>query len=66
MNQDNREYLDEWRELIAKNPREVLEAWTEWDGSYEVRTVEDRRYAVAGIFAIEGWAIPPSMDEYIL
>lgn len=61
-----REYLLEWRELMAKDPSEVLEAWTEWDGEYRVITVEDRRYSVAGIFAIEGWPVPPSMDKYII
>ena len=66
MTPDNREYLDEWRDLMRSSPEQVLDTWTEYDGEVIVRTVEDRRYSVAGIFAIEGWAIPPSMDEYIL
>ena len=60
------DYLKEWRELIRRKPEEVLETWTEYDGEVHTRTVEDRRYSVAGIFAIEGWVIPPSMDEYLI
>jgi hypothetical protein len=51
---------------MRRKPDEILDTWTEWDGEVMVRTVEDRRYSVAGIFAMEGWPTPPSMDAYIL
>jgi hypothetical protein len=51
---------------MSRKPEEVLETWTEHDGEIMIRTIEDRRYSVAGVFAMENWNIPPSMDEYIL
>jgi hypothetical protein len=63
---EHKDYLSEWRELMRHKPDEVLESWTDFDGEEFVRTVEDRRYSVAGIFAIEGWPVPPSMDKYII
>jgi hypothetical protein len=64
--EEHKEYLAEWRDLMSRKPDEILDTWTEWDGEVMVRTVEDRRYSVAGIFAMEGWPTPPSMDAYIL
>jgi hypothetical protein len=64
---DNREYLDEWRELMRLKPDDVYYTYRiSLNQEPEVVTVEDRRHSVAGVFAIEGWAIPPSMDEYML
>jgi hypothetical protein len=63
---ENKEYLQEWRELMRRKPEEVYYTHTYLDREPDTVTVEDRRYSVAGIFAIEGWAVPPSMDEYIL
>jgi hypothetical protein len=62
---DNKEYLEEWRDLLTRDPNEVYYSYTDRDGETEVRTIEDRKYSVAGVFAIEGWAIPPSMDKYL-
>lgn len=64
---EHRDYLDEWRDLMSRNPNEVYDGqtWTDFDGEVHFRTVEDRRYSVAGIFAIEGWTIPRDMEDYL-
>jgi hypothetical protein len=63
---DYKEYLAEWRELMSMSPDSIYYEHTYLRRESDFVTVEDRRHSVAGVFAIEGWTIPPSMEEYLV
>lgn len=58
------DYLEEVRELLSQPDDSIYHSWTEWDGEVRTVTVAERLHDIAGIFLIEGWAMPHKLSKY--